>query len=341
MSAVGLKETDYSVIWTQNANTVREFARSILQPNAERGRKQTVLLLSGDGGIVDIVNALLEKGGKSSQYVKPVISQFPLGTGNAVFNSTHRIPTDAQEHVSVPPSIYVQGLRTLLRGQPRPLPIFKATFSPGARLLSDEGRIATPLQNNTLYGAVVASYGLHSTLVADSDTTEYRKHGDKRFGLVAKDLLFPEDGSLPHAYQAQVSLFKSGSTNPVQLPSSEHGYILASLVSNLERTFTISPANRPLDRQLHLVHFPAVSGKQAMEIMTKAYDSGKHVDVEWETEDGVKQKVDYEAIDGLRIDFNEPGESWKWRRCCIDGLTVAIEEGGWVEIRIVEEGERW
>lgn len=75
-----------------------------------------------------------------------------------------------------------------------------------------------------------------------------------------------------------------------------------------------------------------------MEIMTKAYDSGKHVDVEWETEDGVKQKVDYEAIDGLRIDFNEPGESWKWRRCCIDGLTVAIEEGGWVEIRIVEEG---
>lgn len=65
VSAVGLKETDYSVIWTQNANTVREFARSILQPNAERGRKQTVLLLSGDGGIVDIVNALLEKGGKS------------------------------------------------------------------------------------------------------------------------------------------------------------------------------------------------------------------------------------------------------------------------------------
>ena len=79
------------------------------------------------------------------------------------------------------------------------------------------------------YGAVVASYGLYATLVVDSDTTEYRKHGDKRFGLVAKDLLFPEDGSKPHAYKAEVLLDEK------VIDRREHGYVLASLVSNWRR----------------------------------------------------------------------------------------------------------
>ncbi|KAH8812123.1 ATP-NAD kinase-like domain-containing protein [Xylogone sp. PMI_703] len=339
LQAVGLQRKDYSVIQTENANSVTEFTKNTLLPSAEKGEKQTLILLSGDGGVAEIINTLMEKTDRSSNYVKPVISQLPFGTGNALYHSNHRVlPGDEPIRGVTSKSIYTQALRTVLFGEPKPLPIFKASFSPGARLLSDEGRSATPIHNSSLYGAVVASYGLHSTLVADSDTTEYRKHGDKRFGLVANDLLFPGDGSLPHAYKAQVSLFKSKGPNPVVLPSLEHGYILAALVSSMEKTFTISPANRPLDGQLRLVHFGATSGKQAMEIMMKAYDAGKHVDMEWEESNGVKQKVDYEEIDGLRIDFKEEGESWKWRRCCIDGLIVGIEEGGWAEIRTVERG---
>jgi diacylglycerol kinase family enzyme len=215
-------------------------------------------------------------------------------------------------------------LRTLLHGIPKPLPIFFAKFSPGARLLTNEGQTENPLTNSTLFGAVVASYGFHATLVADSDTTEYRKHGDKRFGLVAKDLLFPEDGTKPHAYKAQIML-KGGS--PVD--RKEHGYVLASLVSNLEKTFTISPAGKPLDGRLRVVHFGALDGQGTMEVMKAAYADGKHVEMD---------DVGYEDVEGLRIDFEEEGESWKWRRCCVDGLIVGVEEGGWMEVGLVGEG---
>ncbi|TVY81933.1 Sphingosine kinase [Lachnellula suecica] len=202
LQAVGLPDSSYVVLRTKTTESVKEFARSVLLAEANEGSKQTVLMLSGDGGMVDTINGLLEDGSRSSKYTPPVLSQLPLGTGNALFHSLHR--------PSPLPSIYIQGLHTLLHGAPTPLPIFEAKFSPGARVVTNEGQTATPLSNNTLYGAVVASYGLHATLVADSDTTEYRKHGDKRFGLVAKDLLFPEGGVPPHAYKANVTLVKDG-----------------------------------------------------------------------------------------------------------------------------------
>jgi diacylglycerol kinase family enzyme len=333
LRAIGLADSRYSVTRTNSAESVKEFARSSLLVAANRGQKQTVLMLSGDGGMVDTINGLLESRKRSryafpefkqsrsilmesSTYVRPTLSQFPLGTGNALFHSLHK-PSSL-------PSIYIQGLRTLLHGTPKPLPIFYAKFSPGARLLTNEGQTATPLVNDTLYGAVVASYGLHATLVADSDTTEYRKHSDKRFGLVAKDLLFPEDGSRPHAYKAKV-LLKGGRS----VDGKEHGYVLASLVSNLEKAFTISPASRPLDGRLRVVHFGALDGEGTMEVMKGAYADGKHVGMD---------NVGYESVDGLRIEFKEEGESWKWRRCCIDGLIVGVEEGGWMEVGLVGEG---
>lgn len=174
---------------------------------------------------------------------------------------------------------------------------------------------------------MVASYGLHATLVADSDTTEYRKHGAARFGLVANDLLNPPGGAGPHAYKADVTLYKDG--GEVEIDRKEHGYILASLVSNLEKPFMISPASKPLDGQLRVVHFGAVSGEQTMNVMKEAYNNGNHV-----TLDG----VGYESISGLKIQFKEEDENWKWRRTCIDGLIVGVEKGGSVEVRTVEAG---
>lgn len=247
-----------------------------------------------------------------------MLIQIPLGTGNALFHSLHK--------ASTLPSLYIQSLRTLLHGTPKPLPTFKATFSPGARLLTNEARTVTPLKNDALYGAVVASYGFHATLVADSDTAEYRKHGDKRFGLVAKDLLFPEGGEAPHAYEASVRL----DGRPMDGGREEHGYVLATLVSNLEKNFTISPSSKPLDGKLRVVDFGAMGGNEAMEVMKAAYDGGKHVNME---------DVGYEVVEKMRIQFNEEGESWKWRRCCIDGLIVGVEEEGWMEVEMVPSGE--
>ena len=182
--------------------------------------------------------------------------------------------------------------------------------------MTNEGRNTSKLHQDTLYGAVVASYGLHSTLVADSDTVEYRKHGDKRFGMVANDLLFGEG---PHAYQADVVV------NGKRI-SDEHGYLLMTMVSNLEKAFTISPDSKPLDGQMWLIHFGALSGKEAMDVMGSAYNGGKHV---------LREEVRYENVTVVKVLIREEGD-WKWRRVCIDGAVVAIDEGGWFEVSVVE-----
>ena len=60
LGAVGLAQSRYHVSQTENAESVKDFAHTTLLDGANNGRKQTVLLLSGDGGIVDTINGLLE-----------------------------------------------------------------------------------------------------------------------------------------------------------------------------------------------------------------------------------------------------------------------------------------
>ena len=55
---LGFKKGSHTVIWTSNAHSVKNFAKEVLFPNAIRGYRQTVLMLSGDGGTVDIINEL-------------------------------------------------------------------------------------------------------------------------------------------------------------------------------------------------------------------------------------------------------------------------------------------
>jgi hypothetical protein len=48
----------YTVLATTNEQSIRKFARDVLKPKADKGIPQTVILLSGDGGVVDIINEL-------------------------------------------------------------------------------------------------------------------------------------------------------------------------------------------------------------------------------------------------------------------------------------------
>lgn len=77
LRAIGLAESSYSVIQTSSAESVKEFARTTLLPAANGGQKQTVLMLSGDGGMVDTINGLME-GEKRSRYCFPRSSQTEL-----------------------------------------------------------------------------------------------------------------------------------------------------------------------------------------------------------------------------------------------------------------------
>ncbi|KAI9782574.1 MAG: hypothetical protein M1839_004818 [Geoglossum umbratile] len=298
----------YKTHSTSSASSIAELGRSIFLPAAQRGEKQTVILLSGDGGVLDLVNVLNPEV-RNEGYTPPVLSLHPLGTGNALASSL--TPLTGSDHTLA--------LSTLLRGHPHPLPLLRATFSPGARLLTHHAALPNPPPSSnprTVYGTVLLSSGFHATLVADSDTPAYRAHGASRFLLAAQNLLFPTDGTPPHAYKARLTIYPSR-----PLPDPSHAYILATLVPRLEKTFTISPASAPLDGRLWLVRFGPVAGEAAMRLMQLAYADGKHVD---------DPAVTYEEIEGLRIDFEE--EEDRWRRVCVDGTIVLVEEGGWAEV---------
>lgn len=65
LDSIGLPQTSYTLIRTDNADSVKDFASSTLLDGANQGRKQSILMLSGDGGMVDTINGLLESRGKS------------------------------------------------------------------------------------------------------------------------------------------------------------------------------------------------------------------------------------------------------------------------------------
>lgn len=311
LSYVGV--TAYEVHETQSTETIKELAQSTFLPCAQAGIRQTVILLSGDGGLIDVVDTFYNS--TDSVRARPHIALIAAGTGNATAHSV------GLRHPAL-------ALIALLRGTPRHVPVFVANFSPGARHVTDEGRGRKSMgPGNKVYGTVVASWGFHAALVADSDTAEYRKFGADRFKLAAKELLSPSDGSPTHSYRGTISLSNPFGANEDSeqmkpMPQEEHMYALVTLVSRLEKEFLISPDSSPLDGRLRLIHFGPIPPDDAMQLMVKAYQGGLHVH---------EEPVTYLEVNGFRVDFREKEE--RWRRVCIDGKIVAVEEDGWVEIR--------
>ncbi|ROW14595.1 hypothetical protein VPNG_03281 [Cytospora leucostoma] len=320
LKIIGIGQESYGTIFTKDANTVRNYAREKWGKQGhtkpgETSKKETVILLSGDGGVVDLLNGSTEP---PSSATLPIIALIPLGTGNALFHSLHK-PHYARTDPPAP-SHLVLALQALLQGRPAALPTFQASFSDGSHLVEESSGSSAAIMQLT--GAIVASYGFHSQLVWESDTPAYRKHGAKRFGMVAQELV--KEG---HAYSATVETGGPSS----RLGTTRFNYILATLVSNLEKAFTISPHSRPLDGQLRLVHFGDVSGEKTMEIMMAAYNDGAHVGLKWTAEGGEEQGVGYEAVDEIKVTTLE--EDHRWRKVCIDGTIVEIPQGGSMTVK--------
>jgi diacylglycerol kinase family enzyme len=297
---------------TRSSKTIIELCEEVFIPNAQQGVKQTIILLSGDGGIVDIVNTFTtilmrhnDDARRPSIFLKPVICLIAMGTGNALAWSS---------------GVAKDPVKTMMKGRPKPLPSFKICFSPGAHLVVNEGRERESLNlsdhdDSVTYGAVVASWGLHASLVAMSDTVEYRKHGVARFKMAAEQLL--REG---HKYCGKVQ-WREGNEDWIDVSGNEHSYVLATMVSNLEEHFQISPETQPVDGSLRLVAIGAEPGEEIMRLLGLAYQGGQHVS---------DPKVTYKSIEGLRIEMHEPDE--QWRQVCVDGKIIAVAEGGWVEV---------
>jgi diacylglycerol kinase family enzyme len=307
----------YEVHETQSSQTITDLCHSLFIPQAEAGNEQTIVLLSGDGGLCDVIDAFYS----SAKNIRatPNIALFPAGTGNAMASSTGLV------------AHHRAALMALLCGKPTPVPVFAATFSPGARYVQagqTQSPTASELPCRKVYGGIVASWGLHAALVADSDTSDYRRFGAERFRMAANELLYPSDGSESHRYRGSVTLFGGngqgqGNTRQAEtLESKEHMYVLATLVSNLEKDFMISPESKPLDGSLRVIRFGPLPPERVMQVLSLAYQNGQHIQ---------DSHVLYREVEGFRIGFDEP--EGRWRRVCIDGRVIMIEEGGWFEVQ--------
>ena len=326
---LGVEDGSYGAIFTKDANSVKEYAQERWGDKSHTkagatSKQETVILLSGDGGVVDLLNGSTEP---TKEGTLPTVALIPLGTGNALFHSLHK-PHYAKTEPPAP-SHLVLALRALLGGRAAPLPTFQASFSDGAHLVDESTGPSSSSSAGVsqLTGAIVASYGFHSQLVWESDTPAYRKHGDKRFGMVAQELLKES-----HAYDATVETGPpSSSSSSRPLGTARFSYVLATMVSNLEKTFTISPDSKPLDGQLRLVHFGDVGGEKTMEIMMAAYNNGSHVGMKWTTEEGEEQGVGYEAVEEVKVTTSEADA--RWRKVCIDGTIVELPQGGSMTVK--------
>jgi hypothetical protein len=75
LSAVGLDEKkEYNVLKTESHESITRFVESRLEGRAAKGIQQTVMLLAGDGGVVDLVNGLLRVMGPRLRYGLIVVS---------------------------------------------------------------------------------------------------------------------------------------------------------------------------------------------------------------------------------------------------------------------------
>ncbi|KAI5856278.1 ATP-NAD kinase-like domain-containing protein [Tricharina praecox] len=278
----------------------------------KKKKKHTLLLLSGDGGVYEALNAPRSPGGEQAL----TLALLPFGTGNALSSSYHAAR-------GYPP------LYALLHGAPRALPTYSARFSVGARWV--HGGVHGG-EVRAVKGAVVVSWGFHASLVADAEELRGEGVGVERFrdaaGRGVREM---------HGYRGVVEYKTAlgrgeGEWETLQLEGDNggkaHFYTLATMCSNLEAAFTVSPRSTPGERAMHLVHFATLDApEEVMRIMEKAYNAGKHVE---------DPKVQYRKIKALRITVQEKDE--RFRRVCVDGGIVVLPEGGSVEVEAGAEG---
>jgi hypothetical protein len=293
-------------------------------------------------------------------FVRPVVCLIPLGTANALAGSAgitlgswkQLSSSDESGSGETTQESGEEGsaLKVMLTGKPTPLPMFEVKFSPGSRLVTNEGqerKVISESDEPTIYGAVIFSWCLHASLVALSDTTEYRKHGVERFKMAAGELMKDE-----HLWKGKVSFKRERDGEYEELSygaeAGGHIYIVAPLVSQLDPGFVISPHTKTPDDTLRLLAISPAPGSSSSEmnsgaeaadarstytshiysILMAAYNKGAHITP------NQSPHVQYHPITSLRIEMQESDE--KRRMVCVDGTIVAVEEGGWVEMTMLE-----
>ncbi|CAK7895514.1 hypothetical protein CAAN1_10S00254 [[Candida] anglica] len=284
---------------TDGADSIKQFANSLKQK-----KTQLVIFISGDTSINEFINGL----DRNDQGGDLLLFHIPAGTGNSLALSLgiYNVAESIQRLLS-PEEIV-------------PFNLYEATFPEGSYHLSRDVKteeIFTPLKF-----IVVLSWGFHASLVADSDTPELRKHGVQRFAIAAKTNL--EEVQL---YDGETRIGDNET-----LIEGPFAYWLATPAKRFEKPFEISPRGDVKDDKLWLVAFNTSSGSEyIVDIMTKVYDSGKHVKDE---------RVVYESVQkGEDIVLEVSAKNSARRgRFCLDGSIIKVPDGKQGTVKVNSTG---
>ena len=147
----------FSVHKTSSKTSHKEFLKGIGFSNS---KEHIIVVFGGDTLVFDVLNSILENPG-STEGPQITLCPVPCGTGNALATSLgiNTVPIGISR---------IFGLAKTASGLV-PLPILRIR-------ISETGR------EQVIYAAVVCSWGLHASLVADSDDPEMRRqYGPQRF----------------------------------------------------------------------------------------------------------------------------------------------------------------
>ncbi|KAK9334127.1 ATP-NAD kinase-like domain-containing protein [Lipomyces starkeyi] len=301
-------DVTHEYIPTSSASTISEFAASLSAK--ESGLPHTVVLLSGDTSIHELVNSLTPI--SSTQSI--ILTLIPTGSGNALMTSLSR-------------GTITSALFALLHGKPSPLNPFYVAFPEDSKEVippttHDPDGMTVALETpDSLSGArkifalVVASWGIHAALVGDSDSPEYRKLGNDRFKKAAEENLAR---NVAWHGPVRYSSVPSGMEEIVEGP---HSYLLMTSISSLEAGFEIAPTAEPLSGKLEMVQMPFLKGEEIMRVLMLAYQNGKHIH---------EKEVLYKEVEEVRVTVLEEEE--KMRRWCVDGRIIIVPNGATVSV---------
>jgi diacylglycerol kinase family enzyme len=149
----------FSIKAAVHATTSKTSHREYLSSLSLSSSKQTIfIILGGDTLIYDFINTILPNPSLTRSH-NLTICPLPCGTGNALATSLDKR------------SISIAISHLFSHKEINPLPLMEITIHEGGK-------------GTVIWGAVVCSWGLHASLVADSDDPEMRRqYGSKRFGV--------------------------------------------------------------------------------------------------------------------------------------------------------------
>lgn len=262
---IGLHNQTY--LQTSSAESIGTFA-SLMKQKSSDSSKLLLLFLSGDTVIFEFINYFYYIYPSTESPPPTYILPFPHGTGNALANSI-KLYTD------------LSSVQALLQFQPVHLPIYQLktqnTFTSVNKSLS------SLIFNPSILFLLVASWGLHSNLVYESDKPKMRtKYGAERFKIAAQSVL-AENRIFKGCIQIDESHYATFNSKynkwefTAQQTYQNLSYCLLTSVSDLEKNFKISPDSKTSQDLLHLIAIPYVDSEKVMKLMYDAYNHGAHI----------------------------------------------------------------